>query len=581
MSGLYWREASWLWAALLPLLVPPLALALRRRQLTRMIDPPLLPWAVAPSGGATHWLRPLLLALAWGLLCLALAGPRTPRWVPPELRPAASSVVAIIDASASMRAADAHPDRLRRAIDALGQWLDRSRARPALGLVIFAGHAHPLLPPTDDEALLRHFLDQLGEVKLPTLGNALADALTTAAQMLQERDGERVVLLVSDGDIEPAARQRALDAIEATLRPQGIRLVAVGIGGPEKVALPAALATDVLGEQRAVLTRREAATLKQLATVGGGDYLPLEQAGDHGLDAIAGLPPPRIDPADAGRVLWQEWFGLPLAAALALLLLALGPLPWLPALVAVVVLLPPPAIASDAAQAMLDRGDYAGARSLFASERGYRARFGEGVACYRLEDWVCARQAFARAAWLADDDRERGRAAFNLGNAHFQLGEFEEAAVLFAQAKTLGVDAEAATRNLEFADDLAESLRKYRQHLEMVQRKADFLAQARDIPEGLLERMTEGIWLRLEQNRPGIIRELGREKVRALIRSGVARALGIAPKTAPAEATRWASNTTSQTPQSTAGLLNRLLPLEAGLGTPPAQPYHREGMRPW
>ncbi len=580
MTALYWREAAWLWASLLPLLLPPVTLLQRHRRLTRLIDPPLLPWAEAPGGGSTGRWRPGALALAWVLLCIALAGPRTPRWVPPELRPAAGSVVAVLDFSASMRARDLQPDRRQHAVEALSHWLARSRGRPALGLVVFAGDAHPLLPPTNDTALLRHFLEALPQVEPPTLGNALADALTTAAGMLRQREGERVVLLLSDGDIEAAVRQRAIDTIASMLKPRQIRLVVVGIGGPEKVALPAALANDLSGTSQAVLTRRETAVLKHLAKAAGGHYLPLEQVGQRGLDDVAGLPPPRIDPADAGRVVWQEWFGLPLVAALALLMVALGPSPRVAALL-VAALLPPPPAAADSGMAALQRGDHATARTLFAQRQGYRARLGEGIACYRLQDWLCARQAFAQAAWLARNDRERGRAVFNLGNAHFQLGEFEEAAVLFDQARALGVPASAAERNLAFANELAESLRKYHRHLAAVQRKADWLAQARDIPDDLLERMTEGLWLKLEQARPGIIRELGREKVRTLIRNGVARALGIAPETTTATNAGWAANTTSQAPRDTAGLLDRLLPLEAGLGAPPAKPYRREGLRPW
>ena len=585
MSALYWRDALWLWAIALPLALPLLALRSQRQRLARIIEPALLPWALDPSrhhGGA----RRRLLFLAWALLCVALAGPRTVAWAPPEVRPADASVAVVIDFSASMAASDLRPTRRQAAIDSLRQWLDQSRQPPAIGLFVYAGRAHQILPPTSDRRLVDHFLSRLDRLATPTLGNDLAGAIELAADALKRHEGFRSLLLLSDGDMEPAALDSAIAAIEQAVPDADIHLTVVGLGGAEKVALPAALASEVLQQDRAVLTRRETASLKALASAGGGRYLPAESLRGQEIDTIATLPVARIDPDDAGRVLWNEWFALPLLAAIGLLLLALRGSGGTTAALALMlfsggVLWQQPLLAAVSAEELLAQGDYAAARERFARQKGFRARFGEGIACYRLKDWTCARQAFARAAWLAPDDATRGRAAFNLGNAHFQLGEFEEAAVLFEQAGRFGAPAGPVRRNLEFANDLAESLRKYRIHLEMVQRKAERLAAARDIPEGLLEKMTEGVWLDLQNNRPDIIRRLGRERVRQLIHEGVARSLGIAPKSTPPNRQQWTGNNRSRQPKDSIGLLNRLLPLEAGIGAVPERPYRLEGARPW
>ncbi len=588
MSTIYWREAAWLWVALLPLLLPLLNLVGRKRKLSTIIDPALLPWALEKSAATRGQVRRALLALAWILFVIALAGPRTVRWVPPELRPATASMVAIVDFSASMLADDARPTRKAQAIASLDRILGQENSNMAIGLGVFAGHGHLLLPPTQDTALLRSLVSQLDALRTPTLGNNLAEALQTAAEKLQNRAGYRAILLLSDGDIDEAAVASAIAVIEDKLQADNIRLFVIGVGGSEKVALSAALATDTLHENRSILTRQEKPILKTLAQSGGGKYYPIEQLGDATIAELIQQPAPRIDPKDQGQIVWNEWFFLPLLAGLFLLLsTVMRPEqknnPLLLAALGIFFLLTIPSKQSSAApdpQQRLKNGDYISARELFSQQEGYIARFGEGVACYRLRDWVCARQAFSRAAWLATNDRQRARAVFNLGNAHFQLGEFEEAAVLFEQAHILGVDQAATRRNLEFANELADALRKYRIHLDMVQRKADWQSNARDIPEGLLERLTEGIWLKLQTSSPQIIEALGRDRVNQLIEKGVARALGIAP-TAKAQTSSWSGNNASLAPENSIGLFNRLLPLEAGLGVMPEKPYRLKGVRPW
>jgi Ca-activated chloride channel family protein len=584
LSALYWRESTWLWAILLPVVLPLLTAMGQRRKLSTIIDAALLPWVQEKSSAQTRRPQRLLLLLAWLLFITALAGPRTLQWVPPELRAATSHVVAIIDFSASMRADDMRPTRRDAAITLLDGILARSSENTDIGLVVFAGHGHLLLPPTRDHELLKTLASRLGALRTPTLGNNLAAALEIAADTLNEKTGYRAILLFSDGDMEKTAVASAQTIVEKKLRPENIHLFTIGFGGTEKVALPASLATEVLQENRTVLTRQEKTTLQQLASSGNGDYMAANQLANASLAEIVKLPLPRLDTKDQGNVLWTEWFSLPLIVGLGLLVAAVVRPATIPSSVVVLLFLlsiqARDANATPAPEVLLKNGEFAAARDIFSRQKGYHARFGEGIACYRLEAWSCARQAFSRAAWLAHNDHDRGRAAFNLGNSHFQLGEFEEAAVLFDEANKLGVDPAATQRNLEFADELADALQKYRIHLEMVKKKADWMANARDIPEGLLERLTEGIWLKLEKSRPGIIRQLGREKLNQLIQQGVARALGIAPSTTR-KTIAWSGNSASLPPENSIGLFNRLLPLEAGLGAIPKIPYRLEGQRPW
>jgi tetratricopeptide (TPR) repeat protein len=444
-----------------------------------------------------------------------------------------------------------------------------------------------LLPPTIDHKLALHLLRDLDALQLPTLGNNLAEALQYSITALQDATGKKSIFLLSDGDIEPAAIREAATLIEAVLIKEGISLFIAGTGGVEKVALPAALVPPALADNRTILTRREEGRLLQLAEAANGQYYPMEKIVERDLPELLQLPVIIISAGESERVLWNEWFGIPLLVGLLLLFAGLHfscrinnrLATSLLFLVMPVLIADHPAMAAVSAEEVLASGDYRQAKTLFMQQEGYSARFGEGTACYRLKDFLCARQAFSRAAWEAGNSKDRGRAAFNLGNTHFQLGEFEEAAVLFAEAERNGVPARIARRNHEFAIELAISVRKYLTHIELTKRKADWMANARDIPEGLLNRLTEGITFENDKSRMALLKTLSREQLDQLLRRGVARALGKSVAGSGRERA-WAA-TESLPPESIIGLFNRLLPLEAGLNVVPETPYAIEGQRPW
>lgn len=595
-SSLYWREASWLWLSLAPLLfVLPYRFG-QRKKLERIADPDLLPWVLDKKSSQSNRLPTLMLLLAWIMFCIALAGPRTPRWIPPELRPADSSLMIILDLSASMQAGDLRPNRKSAAIDQIRYWVEHGDQKVNIGLAVFAGHGHLLLPITSDYQLVEHYLKDLDALRLPTLGNNLAEALAHSIDNLQDQPGKKSILVLTDGDLGRQSLNKARVMVSTQLSENAVQLALIGVGGAEKVALPAELSTLLLNENKTILTRRENAQLLELANAtDNGHYWLMESVRQMPLDELLDIPAPRIQPDAKAQVLWDEWFNLPLLIGMGFLFLAfhfsnrskhqatLGlSIGLLIGCASSGLLFPEPASADiTAATKYLDQGDYAEARKLLEQEKGYKARYLEGVACYRLEDYSCARQAFAQAAWLAETPKQRGRAAFNLGNAHFQLGEFRDAIVLYQQAAKEGIEPKAVARNLDFAIELADSMKKYLIHLEMQKQRANRLANARDIPEEMLDKLALDITTRAERQNSKLLRKLGKEKYLELVREGVARKLGKPVENKETERAVWLSSNKSLPPDSTIGLLNRLLPLETGLNVIPKTPYRLEGERPW
>ncbi len=153
------------WAGLLALAPLLLAWLARRRQrrLNAWADPHLLPWAVAARGvrrPVTGWID----ALAWLLLAVAAAGPRLPLELPASVDSVPRhglSLMVVLDVSASMAATDIAPSRLQRARLELADLAGRLRGE-RVGLIVYAGRAGLLLPPTEDPALFLRALEQAG-----------------------------------------------------------------------------------------------------------------------------------------------------------------------------------------------------------------------------------------------------------------------------------------------------------------------------------------------------------------------------------------------------------------------------------
>ena len=74
---------------------------------------------------------------------------------------------------------------------------------------------------------------------------------------------------------------------------------------------------------------------------------------------------------------------------------------------------------------------YAQAQTLFARQGGYAGQFGAGAAAWKLNDYRAAAGHFGAALLLARDDRRRVDALYNLGNAHYGLGDWRAAVEAF------------------------------------------------------------------------------------------------------------------------------------------------------
>jgi Ca-activated chloride channel family protein len=446
LGRLDWATLDWAtpWGALV-LLVPLMLfwLAWRRRsKLAAWADPHLVPWAVAATGeGNKRDWRRLADWLAWALLALAAAGPRLPLQETADTGSAPArhvmSVMVALDVSASMSANDIAPDRLSRARLELTDLAARLKGERA-GLLLFAGEAGLLLPPTDDASLLDRAVAQAGPELLEAPGTNLAAALDLAAQSLAaEKTRSRAVLLVTDAEADslsgPAGEAARSAAVK--LKTAGIPLYVLAVASRAGATIPLAEGGYAERDGAQVISRPALESYSELAGLAGGRLAEVadgdadwQRLYDNGIATLPG------DALAAGQVrAWRTLHTWPLVLSLMLFMFA-----WLPraapSLALVLMLLLPPghdAMAGEMEQAAWQAyrsGHFNEAIRLYAGVGTYPGQMGAGAAAWKLKDYPAAVRYFGNALLLARTEPERTDALYNLGNAYFALTRWQTAA---------------------------------------------------------------------------------------------------------------------------------------------------------
>lgn len=448
----HFLRPGWL-LAILPLL--GLWYALRQRGTARsgawdaQCDAHLRPHVlIGPSGPQDAWPWRLL-AVAWLLAVLALAGPTWEKLPLPAYRVDEARVIAL-DLSRSMDAADLVPSRLARAKFKVLDLLTRTREGQT-ALVVFAAGAYVLAPLSDDANTLAALVPPLSTDMIPTQGSQVNQAIAKSAELLSNtglRHGE--IIIVTDGTAAPAA---ALDAARDA-RSAGFRISVLGVGTTEGAPIPLAgggFLKDAAGN--VVVPKLEEIPLAEIARQGGGRYHNLSPD-DRDLDAL--LPPSGAGAARAdgsGQIqLTDHW--LEVGPWLVVLLLPLASLAlrrgWLGALLCVCLLQPDLSYAApwpdwwwhrdqQAAQA-LDEGDPTRAAELFEDP------LWRGAALYRAGHFDEALAALA--------DNDDALAHYNRGNALAQLGRYAEALAAYEAALERAPGDEDAQFNRKLMQDL-------------------------------------------------------------------------------------------------------------------------------
>jgi Ca-activated chloride channel family protein len=438
------RTVQWRFPAAFALLLCPLALAWlarrRRRRLLAYADAALHPWALAGATRAGGAGRIALSWLAWTLLAVALAGPRWPSAqratdAPVAAPPHTVDVMVVLDVSASMRDADVAPDRATRARLELLDLVRRLHGE-RLGLVLAAGQAGLVLPPTEDTALFTELLPRVGPGVLNAPGSDLGAGLAVARRALTASPrGSRAVLLVSDaeqGDLAGAPGAAVRASLHA-LQQGGIPVFMLAVSARVAPHADAPRDPDHAGWARLLPAPGALADVADVAD-GDADWRRLY---DEGIARLPSAAPP--SGATQG---WREGFRVPLWLALAAWLLLLSPRvgfrrasgAWLLVAALGAAGLPAPAQAGPAtpleqqAWVAWQAGHWDEAERLYGQVGGAQGALAAGAAALRRGDGAAGQRWSARALMLAADAGLRTDALSNLGHAYALQGCWNAAA---------------------------------------------------------------------------------------------------------------------------------------------------------
>jgi Ca-activated chloride channel homolog len=232
---------SWPWA-LLALLAIPLVIAAwwwtRRRRRRGAVRVTSIALVRASLPGRNRWRRLIPAALLLvGLAVLGVGAARPQATVP--VPSSSGTVMLALDVSGSMCSTDVRPNRITAAENAASAFVKSEAGGPRIGLVVFAGIAVVLVPPTTDTGALLHALSGLSTSRGTAIGQGILTSLDAIAQVDPSvaPTGARpasvrgyahdVIVVLTDGsnnagvDPQTAARQAAA---------RGVRVFTIGFG---------------------------------------------------------------------------------------------------------------------------------------------------------------------------------------------------------------------------------------------------------------------------------------------------------------------------------------------------------------
>lgn len=376
----------------------------------KMIAPHLLKVMLVNHRRAS-WFNPVtvsMLVVALGVG--AMAGPTWKQQPSPFSEDIAALVIAL-DVSSSMQQEDIQPSRLERAKQKIDDLL-ALRPGGRVGLIVYAGSAHSVIPLTNDPDVINNFLNAIVTEMMPRKGKFPEKALPIADQMLRDSPAPGTVLMIGDG-VSP----RTDETFSKYFSSHHHQLLVFGIGNES--AAP--------GKADDALYPLEWSALKKLASNNDGYYQTLTLDKEDVKNLNRRINSHMVIVEDGSRPWIDEGYYLlfPIALIMLLWFRAGWTLQWSITLVFVLSLtFPPEAMASDSlgddwnlggrfmslwltpdqqGRYYMEKGDYKTAAERFENITW------RGIAYYRDENFKAAVEMFSRI--------ETTEGYFNLANA--------------------------------------------------------------------------------------------------------------------------------------------------------------------
>lgn len=455
-EAFHFLRPYWL-VALLPLAVLLWKLRDGQRQggsWAKICDPQLLQHLLVNGTSSRNRYQTAILAVAWLLVVLALAGPTWEKLPQPVFRNASASVV-LLDLSYSMDATDVKPSRLTRAKMKLLDLLHLQRDQQ-IALIGYAGDAYTISPLTDDADTIEALVPGLSTDIMPSPGSQLSSAIELGLDLFTQSGitSRGHMIVITDG-VDDARTKQSIQALVSA----GHRLSVLGIGTVQGAPIPSAAGGFLKDASGAiVMAPLRPAALQEIALLGSGAFA-LSTTDDSDLQRLmhAAFQTNDIGQSSDDQLTdrWREagpWLLIPV---LAILLLAFRR-GWQLSLV-LLFLLPTPNVSyafewdqlwqnnNQRALDKLEQGEAGQASELFDDPRW------QGIANYRNNNYEEAAKLFSNQSNPTD--------LYNLGNALARAGKLQEALSAYEAA----LEQQPTHEDAQFNHDLVKQLLEQQQ----------------------------------------------------------------------------------------------------------------------
>ncbi|OGS06737.1 MAG: hypothetical protein A2270_05595 [Elusimicrobia bacterium RIFOXYA12_FULL_51_18] len=402
-------------------------------------------------------------------LAFLLAAAGGPQWGV-EMAPVTDlngSLVVAVDASASMRAKDLKPSRMENAKLMLAALADKFQDY-RVGIIAFSGDAYVQCPLTTDSDAIKYFLSYLAPGILPAPGTDIAAAITEAERMLGKYSGQKVLVLITDGEDLEEKVDEALNSAAAV----NLKIFTVGMGKAEGEVIPVSdqggnfieYKKDSAG--KTVVTKLNEGILLKIAQKTGAEYIRYggnpETTAEEIRATVARIALSKTK--GFGKASYKNRYQAPLFIAFLLFLIELmfmekgfsapklltrlffrfrkAPVSFLLAALALSAVVPGKALAASPenlarqGNTAYDKKDFPKAyeyysKALEKKPKNSRVLFNRGAAFYRMEDYAKAAEDFEEAGKTA---KIKSMAGYNAGNAYFKLSDFPKAIEKYREA---------------------------------------------------------------------------------------------------------------------------------------------------
>lgn len=294
----------------------------QKKTQSKFAQPELLNQLTPDKSPLKSSLKFLLLSFSIALISMALINPKMGTKIETVKREGVDIVFAL-DVSKSMLAEDISPNRLEKSKQIMNQLIN-NLSGDRVGLIGYAGTAFPQVPITTDYAAAKTFLRSMNTDMVSSQGTATRDAVNLAKRYFDdEQKISRVLVLVSDGEDHEADFEQAVEQAYE----EGITVFTIGVGTGKGAPIPIkqngvtkSYKKDNTGET--VITKAGIATLKSIASLGGGAYIDgsnTSEAVEAVLESINKLEKTAFESKEYANFQHQyQWF---LAFGIALLIL--------------------------------------------------------------------------------------------------------------------------------------------------------------------------------------------------------------------------------------------------------------------